>query len=246
MGVQTSVALVLMVISLLPLRSLAKSQAPDRNTWISVHVGIVAVGIAAVSWVPAWSAYMVGTIFALFVFTPNVLAWLAHRHAAAGYAQAAAFYGRLFSIFHPSKQVRFHSSFLAARAFESTERKVAAYRAWGVLGWLRSVDNRAGLEWLEIRALGELGHIDEMITTDASAESGLSAGNLPFCRLYVLAFSGRADAVRSLLSRQLRFVRPRNKVYWIFVTGQAAGTPDRDARRVFASYVAAADDETFR
>jgi len=116
----------------------------------------------------------------------------------------------------------------------------------GVLGWLRSVDNRAGLEWLEIRALGELGHIDEMITTDASAESGLSAGNLPFCRLYVLAFSGRADAVRSLLSRQLRFVRPRNKVYWIFVTGQAAGTPDRDARRVFASYVAAADDETFR
>ena len=270
LGVQTSITLVLMVISLLPVRSLAKSRAPDRNTWISVHLGIAVLSIAAISWVPAWSAYIVGIIFVLFISTPNVLAGLASRRAHAGYAQAAAFHGRLFSIFHPSKHARFYSCLLAARAFGSIEQKLAAYRVlashataeqsaflnywssvdqddWeGVLGLLRGADNRANLEALEIRALGELGHIDEMIAAYAAAESSLPAGNLLMCRLYVLAFSGRTDAVRAVLSRQLRFVRPRNKAYWIFVAGRVAGTPDTDARRVLASDVATADDETFR
>jgi hypothetical protein len=72
------------------------------------------------------------------------------------------------------------------------------------------------------------------------------ASNLPFCRLVVLAFSGHADGVRSLLSRQLRFVRPRSKAYWIFIAGQAAGMRDEDARHILASHARAADDETFR
>jgi hypothetical protein len=88
---------------------------------------------------------------------------------------------------------------------------------------------------------------------DDLARIGVDAINPPcqraiclFGRLYVLAFSGRADAVRSLLSRQLRFVRPRHKAYWIFIAGQTAETRDEDARRVLASYVRAAEDEAFR
>jgi hypothetical protein len=270
LDVQTSVAFGLMFVSLLAISSLAKSQAPDRKTWIGVHAGIVAAGVAAVSWVPQWSGYIVGIALVLFAFTPNVLRQLAHRRAAAGYERAAAFYARLVCLFHPSRQIRFDSSFLTARALGSTGEKIAAYRAlashatpqqsallncwisidqddWeGVLGQLRSAGDTTGLKWLEIRALGELGRIDEMIMTYASAESVLSASNLPFCRLYVLAFSGRADAVRSLLSRQLRFVRPRNKAYWISIAGQTAETRDEEARRVLASYVRGADDETFR
>jgi hypothetical protein len=84
-----------------------------------------------------------------------------------------------------------------------------------------------------------------MVMTYVWAESDLSASKL-FCRLYVLAFSGNFDGVRSLLSRQLRFLRSMNKAYWIFIASQAAGMHDDDARRTLASYVDAADDETFR
>jgi hypothetical protein len=88
---------------------------------------------------------------------------------------------------------------------------------------------------------------------DDLARIGVDAINPPcqraiclFGRLYVLAFGGRADAVRSLFSRQLRFVRPRHEASWIFIAGQTAETRDEDARRVLASYVRAAEDEAFR
>jgi hypothetical protein len=48
------------------------------------------------------------------------------------------------------------------------------------------------------------------------------------------------------LSGRLRFLRSRNKAYWIFIAGEAAGTHDDDARCTLASYADAADDETFR
>jgi hypothetical protein len=269
--VQITVAFGLMLVSVLAIFLLAKGQAPDRKTWIGVHAGIVAAGIAAASWVQQWSGYIVATILVLFAFTPNVLRQLAIRHSFAGYVRSAAFYARLACLFHPSRLARFDSSFLSARAFGSIEKRVAGYRAlalratpeqfallncwihsdqgdWeGVLGQIRSAgDTMFALKGLEIRALGELEHVDEMIATYASAESILSARNLPFCRLVVLAFSGHADGVRSLLSRQLRFVRPRSKAYWIFIVGQAAGMRDEDARHILASHARAADDETFR
>lgn len=270
LGVQTCVALGFMFVSLLAISTLAKRQTSDRKPWISVHTAILAVGIAAISWVPQWSGYIVGIALVLFAFTPNLLDRLAHGCATAGYERAAAFCARLACLFHPSKQFRFQLYFLAARALGSTDKKIAAYRAmvshatpqqavvlncwisidqddWeGVLAQLRCAGDPTGLKWLEIRALGELGRVDEMIATYASAESVLSAGNLQVCRLYVLAYSGRTDAVCLLLNRQLRFVRPRNKAYWTFIADRAAGTLDEAARCALASHVRAADDETFR
>jgi hypothetical protein len=66
------------------------------------------------------------------------------------------------------------------------------------------------------------------------------------CRLFVLAFGGRVDGVRTLLGRQLRFLAPSGKAYWVFVAGQAAGIPDEAARRALTSYANEAEDETFR
>jgi len=271
LSVQTFVACGFMFMSLVAAFWLAKCQTPDRKTWIGVHAGIVAAGIAAVAWVPQWSGYIVGTALLLFVFTPNVLRQLAIRRAVAGYERAAAFYTRLACFFHPSRQSRFDSCLLIAGALGSVEKKVGRYRAlalratpqqfallncwipfaqgdWeSVLGQIRSAgEAMSALKWLEIRTLGELGRVDEMISTYTAAASILSASDLPFCRLYVLAFSGRADAVRALLSWQLRFLKPRNKAYWIFIASQAAGTRDEDARRDLASYVRTDENETFR
>jgi len=269
-SLQTMVACAFMFVSLVAAFGSAKSRTPGRKTWIGVHVGIFSAGIAAVFWVPQWSGYIVGTTLVLFVFTPNLLRQLAFRRAAAGYDRAAAFYGRLACLVQPSRQVRFDSSFLIARALGSIKEKVAAYREmarratpeqWALVNcWISSAQGdwegvleqirRAGdtlseLKWLEIRALGELGRVDEMIASYASAESVLSATNLPFCRLFVLAFSGRADAVHSLLGRQLRFLSPRMKSYWVFIVSQAAGNDQEEARRVLGSYARSADDETF-
>ena len=269
-GVEPSVAFGLMFLSLLVIFLLAKGQAPDRITWIGVYAGIVVVGIVAVSCVPQWSGHIVATTLALYVLTPNILLRLALRRAIAGYDRAAAFYARQARLFHPSRQVRFNAAFLTARALGSIEKSVAGYselalhatpeelallNCWipriqgdweGMLGQIRGATGAMStVKPLEILALGELGRIDEMITIYAAAESVLPASSLPVCRLYVLAFGGRLDSVRSLLSGQLRFVRSRNKAYWIFIASQAAGTHDEDARHVLASYMHAIDDETF-
>ena len=260
-----------MFLSLAAAFSLTKSQRPDRKTWIGVHVCILASGIAAVLWVPQWSGYIVGAALSLFVFAPSLLLRLALGRASAGYDLAAAFYARLACFFHPSRRFRFSSSLLTTRALGSIDQKVAGYRTlapratpeqfallnwyipwaqgdWeGVLGQVRSSGvTMSTLKWLEIRALGELGHLDEMIAAYTSAASVLPAGDLPFCRLYVLAFGGRADAVRSLLSRRLWFLAPRMKAYWMLITSQAAGMHDEDARRVLESCLRASNDETFR
>jgi hypothetical protein len=270
-SVQTSAASVFMFLSLVATFSFAKSQRPDRRTWISIHVCILAGGIAAVLWVPQWSGYIVGTALSLFVLTPNLLLQLALRRASAGYDLAAVFYARLAYFLHPSKQFRFASSLRDTQALGSIDQKVANYRrlapqatpeqfallnCWiplaqsdweGVLGQVRSAGvMMSALKWLEIRALGELGQLDEMVAAYASAASVLPARDLPFCRLYVLAFSGRTDAVRSLLARRLRFLAPRMNAYWMLVTSQAAGTHDEDAHRALESCLRVSDDETFR
>jgi hypothetical protein len=117
----------------------------------------------------------------------------------------------------------------------------------GVLGQVCSANVKTpALKPFGIQALGELGRIDEMIATYASAESTLSPKNLLFCRLFVLAFSGRVEGVRVLLSRQLRFLRARDKAYWIVIANRAAAIHHEDARRVLASHARTTDDETFR
>ena len=270
-AVQAWVLLAMMFLSLLAILLLAKSQNPERKTWIGIHAGIVGVGAVTIPWLPPWSGFIMAAVFVLLVSTPNVLGQVASRRASAGHTQAAAFYARLICLFHPSKQVRFQSSFLRAQALGSTEEKIAAYRSlaayatpeqsvllncyiamarddWeGVLAQIRSTaEATSALKWLEIRALGELGRVEEMAMTYVWAESDLSASNRLFCRLYVLAFSGHFNGVRALLGRRLRFFRSRNKAYWIFIASRAAEMHDDDARRTLASYVDAADDETFR
>jgi amino acid transporter len=260
-----------MFVSMLSISLLMKSRDPERKTWIGIHSAILGLGAVAFSWLPQWVGFIMAAVLVLFVLTPNVLGGIARRRASAGHPQAAVFYARLVGVFHPSRQARFQLSFLRAGALRSTEDKIAAYRSltewatpeqlallncfiavaeddWGgVLGQIRSAGEASGgLKALEIRALGELGRVDEMLKTYVWAESDLPATNLPFCRLYALAFSGHLDGVRSLLNRQLRFVTSRNKAYWIFIVGAAAGKHDDDARRTLAAYVDAADNETFR
>jgi hypothetical protein len=259
-----------MFFSLVPLVQLAKSQIPGRHSWIAVHSTVLAIGVISMPLLPQWCGFLTASIYLLFVFTPNVLSDLSLRRFRAGHLRTAASYARLLPLFHPSRHIRFFSSFLGAEALGSIEQKVAALHAlvsrappdqfaalncrilmaqdnWmGVLTQVRSVSD-AKLAWLEIRALGELGRIEEMTMTYgiAVAESSLTSSNL-VCRLYILAFSGRVDGVQSLLSRQLRSFSSASKAYWTFVACQAAGEHNEEVRRRLEGAVDTANDETFR
>jgi hypothetical protein len=83
------------------------------------------------------------------------------------------------------------------------------------------------MKWLEVRALGELGRVDDMVKTYASLGPDLPPIDLQFCRLFLLAFGGRIDGVRALLRRQLGFLRPRSKAYWVFCGGRGSRNPGR-------------------
>jgi hypothetical protein len=271
---QTGVAFASMFVSFLAIAVLAaptKISRPQRATWIGVHAGIITLGIAVVVWAPAWSGYLVGIPFVLFAVVPNVLVWLGSRRLIGGHNRSAAICGRLVYLCHPSRHYQFFSSLWAAHALVSAEERISAYRAlavhataeqlvvlnyfiaiakddWeGVLRQSRSASETESLpKRLEIRALGEIGQVEEMMKTYALAGSILRSPDLILCWLYVMAFSGYIDEVRSLLRQQLRFFRPRNKAYWIFIADQAAGAHEEDARRALESFTHAADDETFR
>lgn len=269
--VQTFAAFALMLVSSLAIISIALDQAPDRKTWFVVHAGIICAGGAAIFWVPQWSGYIVAIGYVLFVITPNLLGRLAGGLAASGRTRAAAFCARLIGLLHPSRQARFQTFLWSTQACLRSTEQIAGYRAWavhataeeaealncwisfaqgdweGLLGQIPGARATNDLKWFEIRAHGELGRVDEMTAAYALAESALSASALQPCRLFVLAFSGRTDAVRFLLKRELRFLGPRDKAYWIFVAQAASGRHDEDARRALASYAHAADhDEAFR
>jgi hypothetical protein len=261
-----------MFFSLVPLMRLAKSRIPGRHSWIGVHSGVLAIGLISMPLLPQWCGFITASAFLLFVFTPNVLSDLASRRFRAGHLRAAAFYARLLPFFHPSGRIRFYSSFLSAQALASVEQKVAAYQAlashappdefaglncsilvaqddWmGVLTQMRSMSGAKPMLWLEIRALGELGRVEEMAMTYAIAvaESSLALSDSLWCRLYVLAFTGRVDAVDSLLNRQLRSLSSERKAYWKFIACQAAGAHDEEVRRHLETAADAADNETFR
>jgi hypothetical protein len=245
-----------------------RPQAPDHASWSGVHAGILAITFAAFMWAPREAGFIAGAA-SLVAWTPWVLVRIAYRRARAGYTGAAEFCFRLACVLHSSRYMRFQSACWDAHALGQIEKKVAAYRAlavrappehlsllklwialaygdWeGVLGQIRSADELLpAMKWLEIRALGELGRVDDMLRTYASLGPDLSRTDLQFCRLFILAFSGRIEGVRALLGRQLSFLRPRNKVYWVFVAGKTAGTPDEDARRALASYALEAEDES--
>src|SRR5262249_22702225 len=101
------------------------------------------------------------------------------------------------------------------------------------------------LKGYEMRALAELGRVDEMIAAFAALRPEPRGRDLDKCWLIALAFSGRVDGVRTLLQGRLRFLRPATAAYWSFIAASAAGISD-DSRRALAEHARQSDDESFR
>ena len=96
----------------------------------------------------------------------------------------------------------------------------------------------------EIRALGELGRLDEMVQTYQDAEKWLLAPSRQECRLFVFAFTGRPEAVQQALGLGggLSAMDDEAKAYWGAVARLRADRHDEVGRAVLTRLAAGASD----
>jgi len=87
----------------------------------------------------------------------------------------------------------------------------------------------------EIRALGELGRLDEMVQTYQKAAKWLPLDSRRDCMLFVLAFTGRGERVQQLLDRPSFAIDDDSKTYWMGVARLRRDIHDEAARSMLRS-----------
>jgi hypothetical protein len=262
--VETFAAVTVIIASIVGIGWMARPTG--QRSGIVAYAIVVAIGAAALWWLPQWSGLVAVVALVALIFAPGWLAALSLRQMMTGWRRRAAVSGRLASWLHPSRAMRFYAAFLRARTLTSIDAEAAAYAAmrpgatpqelrfldcvtaWargdltGVLDYSRDVPELRGYE---IRALAELGRVDEMITAFAALRPRPRGRQLDLYRLIALAFAGRVDGVRTLVQGKLRSMRPEAAAYLSFIAATAAGLSD-DSRRALTDHARESDDESFR
>ena len=82
----------------------------------------------------------------------------------------------------------------------------------------------------EIRALGELGRLDEMVQTYQKAAKRLPLASRRECMLFAFAFTGRVERVQPLLDRPSFAIDDDSKTYWMGVARLRRDIHDEAAR----------------
>ena len=272
MDVQLFIAVNLMALSAIWIAaSLINLPVAGTRSWVVANGIVLAAGALALHWQVLWVGTLVGGLFLTLVIAPYMLANLAHRAMLAGNMRAAARYGRGAAWLHPNRQLKFTAAMAAAQAHETIAGKVAALRRLAgestlgeqpvvMASVLRTEDDWPGLlrhirahpvsaialKSQEIRALGELGRIEEMLHVYAAARSQLVGPALIECQLSVLAFCGRAEAVGSLLQRQLAGLNADAKAYWAAIAARAGGSGDANSEAILRRLAQSSGNPTTR
>src|SRR5262245_23133526 len=226
-----------------------------RWGWIAAN-GVVVVGaVLALALARDWAGWLTGALFALLVVFPLALLDRARVAAQRGHWQKAARLHGWAVLLHPSPWARMGLRLRRARSvdgpagYEAALRRIEAAgsdrqkafarlmlaqerRDWdGLLVLARAQDvDYAEAKPREVRALGELGRLDEMVQTYAAAENWLLAQLRQECRLFVFAFMGRTGAVQQVLDGPLSSLDDDAKAYWIAVARLGVDRHDRDGR----------------
>ncbi len=248
MDLQFFLAVNLMAISAVVVAQGLVMRPEGYKPWVIVNGAIALIGLLFVVFLPAWSGLVVGLLFGAFVAAPLLLARQAQQAHMGGNVARAAQFARVAAVLHPSDVQRRNADILTALArsaagdttamAELAEKQGPVARTYvelhgavdrgdwsAALRHSRAVPSRnAEVATAEVRALGELGQLDDMVDALMRATGGRMATTthtLPV--LFTLAFSGRFEAVRNLLETRLSTLDLDTKTYWAAIADLAAG-----------------------
>ena len=235
--------------------SMTRHGLPGRWGWIGANAVVVVVGILALAFALDWAGWLTTALFVLLVVSPLALLDRARVAAQRGQWQKAARLQVWAVLLHPSSWARIGLRLRRARSIAGPAGYMAALgrieatgsgrqkafarlmlaqerRDWDgvlVLARARGVDYSEAKP-REIRALGELGHLEEMVQTYAEAEKWLLPQLRQECRLFVFAFMGLTGAVQQLLGAALSAMDDEAKAYWSAVARLGADRHDEVGR----------------
>lgn len=207
--------------------------------WLLIHAAILAIGGLGLYTGFAQTGTVLGAIFFPFVLLPGYLVLRSNRAASHGDYMTSARYLKVAATLHPSAKLRFSAAVTRAftlpdadsiaqaltalkdRATETQRNTLDVTAArlqarWDdVLAIAQRVKARQpDLAEYEIRALGELGHTDDMVRAYNAIKPNLYGDALRNCQLFILAFCGRADAVALIAQNKQAALHPEFARYW--------------------------------
>jgi membrane associated rhomboid family serine protease len=254
MDLQLFLALNMMSISGLVMLLAIFNRTRGASLWIGVNALVVAAGALALVFLPEWSGVIAAAVFVPLVAAPSALSSWAAKRSKQGDTRGSARLARLAAILHPTRQARFGAELSAALAHDETYANITALEELSARSppeqqvaiaalialergdWQQIVDivtetaePGMSLRALEIRALGELGRVEDMVRLYETAKTGMSGAELQMVHLFVLAFAGRIVATQSNLSGANAHLDGDTKAYWQAVAlGAQAATRDQE------------------
>lgn len=251
MDIQQFLAINMMAVSALAiagcLARVSQASLKDAWSWLAANGAVLAAGAVALQWQAPWAGLIVAGLFVPFVVAPIVLGSLMQRCMLRNDMKAAARYGQIATVLLPGSGPRFTAHLAKALALETSSQKLAALRHLAAKstaaeqGIVQAHAYRIADDWqglldharhqpaavispaMELRALGETKRIDTMVERYDVSKSRLHGLDLVVAQLFILAFSGRHEAVTALLTGQLVHLDGEAKSYWTAIAARAAG-----------------------
>lgn len=245
MDFQTILAVNLMALSALSLILHIVQRRRETRSFALVNALVLLVGGFALWRFPQEAGGLASLVFFPLVATPLALGSLQGRFTRAGRLEAAAQCADLVAFFHPTKATRLSAGFARAAAIEDPREKARAFAALAAEApqehaaaietrllaergdWSRALalaenpENARQLAGYRLRALGELGRVEELMRDYARSADSLPVEQTSFSWLFVLAFGGRPREVEELV-RMMR-LDADTADYWIAVAQRHAG-----------------------
>jgi hypothetical protein len=226
-----------------------------RWGWVVANALVILGASLSLVFARQWAGAITAALFALLLVCPFALLLQAKAATQRGQWRKAARLQRWAVLLHPTAWTRFGLALSRARSADpqqgyqaalahieatGTQKQMAFARlllAQERRDWqaLLSLARAGSVEFSEakpreIRALGELGRLEEMVHTYRSAERRLLLAKRDECLLFVCAFAGRLAGVQHLLSRPRFAVDEELKTYWMAVSRIRADRQDKLAR----------------
>jgi len=228
MAIQSMVAVGFILLSICVALLMARQRVLGHAGWIIASVLVALGGVMAVWLAPRWAGWLSAALFFLLIATPRTLMNRAKHAVEHGEWKKAARLYRGASVLHPSPWTSYNAAFSRALSGDGTGTHTTALTHIEATGtpkqralarlvlaqeqrdWQRMLAlSRIGdvpfsvAKPRELRALAELGRLDEMVQTYQKAKKSLPIPVHFDCMLLVFVFTGCAERVQQLLEGPL-------------------------------------------